>query len=58
MSKKETSKISIFIEMTSHLNKLKKDWKVLGFILILLVASISSEPYFYRWLIGSIEQQR
>lgn len=44
--------------MTNHLQKLKKDWKVLGFMLILLVASISSEPYFYRWLIGSLEQQK
>lgn len=55
MSAVKTSKISIFLEMTEHLKETKKDWKVLSILLIILVWSISSEPYFYKWLISSIE---
>lgn len=49
---------STMLEMAAHLQKLKKDWKMLWLLLIVLVAAISSEPYFYRWLIGSIEARR
>ena len=43
--------------MASHLKTLKKDWKMITLLLIILVICISSEPYFYRWLIGSIENR-
>ncbi len=43
--------------MGSHLITLKKDWKMISFLLIILVICISSEPYFYKWLIGSIENK-
>lgn len=55
---KEFTKIETFKEITTHLKKVKKDWKVLLFLLLLLVGAISSEPYFYKWLISSIEEQR
>ncbi len=54
-TEKKNNKISIIIEMTGYLKEVKKDWKMLIFLLIILVATISSEPYFYRWLISSIE---
>ena len=44
--------------MTSHLQHTKKDWKILTIILILLVSTIASEPYFYKWLISSIENKQ
>jgi ABC-type multidrug transport system fused ATPase/permease subunit len=34
---------------------MKKDYKILTLYLVLLVGLISSEPYFYKWLISSIE---
>lgn len=52
------SKLNTLIEITQHLSHIKKDWKFLLFILLLLVAAISSEPYFYRWLIASIEERK
>lgn len=45
------------IEITTHLKELKKDWKMITFLLIIFVLCVSSEPYFYRWLIGSIENK-
>jgi ABC-type multidrug transport system fused ATPase/permease subunit len=51
------NKFSIFLEMASHLKYTKKDWKVLTILLILLVSTIASEPYFYKWLISSIENK-
>ncbi|MFZ2256146.1 MAG: hypothetical protein WAW30_06355 [Patescibacteria group bacterium] len=55
---KPYTKTETFKEITIHLKKVKKDWKVLLFLLLLLVGAISSEPYFYKWLISSIEEQR
>jgi len=55
---KPYTKTETFREITTHLKKVKKDWKVLLFLLLLLVGAISSEPYFYKWLISSIEEQR
>lgn len=48
---------STLLEMASHLQTVKKDWKMISFLLFILVICISSEPYFYKWLIGSIEKR-
>jgi ABC-type multidrug transport system fused ATPase/permease subunit len=48
---------STLLEMASHLKTLRKDWKMITLLLIILVVCISSEPYFYKWLIGSIEKR-
>lgn len=48
---------STLLEIASHLKTLKKDWKMITLLLVILVVCISSEPYFYRWLIGSIERR-
>lgn len=51
MNKQSGTKLATLREMTSHLYDIKKDWKVLLLLLSVLVLLVSSEPYFYRWLI-------
>ncbi len=54
----QQTKLAIFLKMTEHLEETKKDWKILSLLLVLLVWAISSEPYFYKWLIASIEAKQ
>ena len=56
LNKRKFSFTTLF-EMATHLQTLRKDWKMISFLLAILVICISSEPYFYKWLIGSIEQR-
>lgn len=49
--------LSVIFEMTNHLKELRSHKIKMGTLLILFVSLISLEPYFYKWLIGWIEQK-
>ncbi len=44
-------KLKTIIEIFSHLKEVKKDWKIISILFLLLVVLISSEPFFYKWMI-------